>query len=223
MPFGFPSTFVPMYQLSACTYRVRAAHSLACSTHSASAVSSASIASTPSTRHHRMASVIHSTWCSIVGSMFVSTEGERGPVTVNKFGNPETASPKKVTGPFSHFSLRRFPSIPTISIAVTAPVMASYPVAKTIASTSISLPFTLSPFGVAPSSPRPSLKSISSTFLLLKVSKYPWSTQGLFVPTGWLCGQSLSAVFSSFTVALIFSLMNSAHSLLASASVSRSE
>ena len=41
-----------------------------------------------------MQSAIHSTCCSIDTGMLLSTDGLPGPVIVNRFGNPGTASPR---------------------------------------------------------------------------------------------------------------------------------
>ena len=66
--------------------------------------------------------------------MLLNTEGLPGPVTMNKFGNPETTMPRYVRGPADHFSFSETPARPRMSISVSAPVIASKPVANTILS-----------------------------------------------------------------------------------------
>ena len=66
--------------------------------------------------------------------MFDSTEGLPGPVMRNRFGKPAVVNPRYVCGPFAHLSFSAASSRPVMSTAVIAPVTASKPVAKTIAS-----------------------------------------------------------------------------------------
>jgi hypothetical protein len=83
-----------------------------------------------SSRH----SATQSTCCSIDTVMFDRTEGLPGPVSMKKFGNPAVMSPRYVDGPAAHFVLEGH-TIPAGDVAATrAPVMASKPVAYTMAS-----------------------------------------------------------------------------------------
>jgi hypothetical protein len=66
--------------------------------------------------------------------MFDRTEGLPGPVSMKKFGNPAVIRPRYVDGPAAHLSLRDRPSRPVTSAPTRAPVMASKPVAYTMAS-----------------------------------------------------------------------------------------
>ena len=83
-----------------------------------------------------MASPIQSTCCSIDTIMLENTEGLAGPVMVKKFGNPATVRPRYVRVPSAHFSFSVSPSRPWMSTATRAPVIASNPVANTMASNS---------------------------------------------------------------------------------------
>ncbi len=62
--------------------------------------------------------------------MFASTDGLPGPLIVNRFGSRGTIRPRKVTGPSAHSSVSRSPPGPTGSMRVSAPVIASNPVAN---------------------------------------------------------------------------------------------
>ena len=90
----------------------------------------------PSARMCSTTSPIHSTCCSIDTGMFESTEGEPGPVIMNRFGKPTLDTPRYVSGPCSHLSLSLRPSLPWMSILKNGPVMASKPVANTMMSSS---------------------------------------------------------------------------------------
>jgi hypothetical protein len=92
-----------------------------------------------------------------------------GPVIVNRFGKPAIASPRYVCGPSFHFSASDWPPRPRIPRFFSGPVSASKPVAKTMMSSSCSLPPARMPFGVI-SSIGASLASTSRTLSLLKVS-----------------------------------------------------
>ena len=83
-----------------------------------------------------MQSLTHSTCCSIDTAMFDSTDGLPGPVIRNRLGNPTEVRPRYVRGPSAHFSASDRPSRPVMSTATMAPVMASKPVANTMASNS---------------------------------------------------------------------------------------
>ena len=85
-----------------------------------------------------MQSPIQSTCCSIETTMLLSTDGLPGPVTMNRFGKPATATPRYVRGPVRPV-LAQAPSLrPRMSMSSSAPVMASNPIAKTMQSTSYS-------------------------------------------------------------------------------------
>ena len=83
-----------------------------------------------------MQSEIQSTCCSIDTIMFDNTDGLPGPVIMNRLGKPDTIRPRYVTGPSAHASRRVRPSRPVMSTLTIAPVIASKPVANTIASNS---------------------------------------------------------------------------------------
>ena len=68
--------------------------------------------------------------------MFDSTDGLPGPVIRKQFGNPTVVSPRYVFGPSAHFCFSESPSRPLMSTATIAPVIASKPVANTMASNS---------------------------------------------------------------------------------------
>ncbi len=63
--------------------------------------------------------------------MLASTDGLPGPLKVNRLGSCGIIMPRNVTGPSAHTSASRTPPAPTGSMRVSAPVMASKPVAKT--------------------------------------------------------------------------------------------
>ena len=68
--------------------------------------------------------------------MFDSTDGLPGPVIMKRFGKPTVIRPRYVSGPAAHFSFSVTPSRPVMSTDTIAPVIASKPVANTIASNS---------------------------------------------------------------------------------------
>ena len=83
-----------------------------------------------------MRSLTQSTCCSIDTAMLDSTDGLPGPVIRNRFGKPAVIRPRYVSGPSSHCSFNVTPSRPAMSTATMAPVIASNPVAYTMASNS---------------------------------------------------------------------------------------
>ena len=123
-----------MYQELAVGCKVMAAQSWTCWFQPASASVVGSIVSKPSSRMSSRQSATQSTCCSIDTVMFDRTEGLPGPVSMKKFGNPAVMRPRYVDGPDAHFSWRDTPSRPATSAATRAPVMASKPVAYTMAS-----------------------------------------------------------------------------------------
>ena len=78
----------------------------------------------------------------------LKTDGLPGPVIVKRLGKPFANNPKYILGPSSHLLFRVWLFVPMISIFFSAPVIASNPVANTIASTSYSYSPTLMPFSV---------------------------------------------------------------------------
>ncbi len=80
--------------------------------------------------------MIHSTCCSIDTTMLLSTDGLSGPVMVNRLGKPAIATPRYVRGPAAHREESDTPFPSRMSMAVSAPVIASKPVANTMASNS---------------------------------------------------------------------------------------
>jgi hypothetical protein len=86
--------FAPRYQESACGNSVEYATSVTCRIHAASASPVASAVAYPCADRYPMQSVIHSTCCSIDSAMLLSTEGDPGPVTMSRFGNPCVATPR---------------------------------------------------------------------------------------------------------------------------------
>lgn len=81
--------------------------------------------------------------------MFDSTEGLPGPVTTNRLGKPATVRPRQVLGPCAQTSFSDSPPRPVIGCtARMAPVSASKPVAKTMASRSKLLCAVLTPVAV---------------------------------------------------------------------------
>src|SRR5687767_4152135 len=125
-----PGTLAPRYQElhDSCTW-IGPTWLVTWSAHSSCASADASATRCPDARISPSRVVIHSTWCSIDVTMFVSTDGEPGPVTVNRFGKPATATPRYALGAAAHSSPRRRPSRPRRSIRDRAPVIASKPVA----------------------------------------------------------------------------------------------
>src|ERR1700677_4382618 len=91
--------FAPRYQESACGNSVKYATCVTCSIQAASASGVASAVASPCAVRYPMQSVIHSTCCSIDRAMLLSTEGDPGPVTMNRFGNPGVATPRYARGP----------------------------------------------------------------------------------------------------------------------------
>ncbi|CAB4724361.1 unannotated protein [freshwater metagenome] len=83
-----------------------------------------------------MQSVIQSTCCSIEMIMLESTDGLCGPVTMNRFGKSLAMRPRYVWGPASHAFFSVLPFLPSMSTLTMAPVIASKPVANTMASNS---------------------------------------------------------------------------------------
>ena len=91
-----PGTLAPRYhelQLGCVLKRPFTTEAL-CSIHSSCASGAASMVLSPWSRRWRNASVIQSTWSSIEATMFVSTDGLPGPVTVKRFGKPATWIPR---------------------------------------------------------------------------------------------------------------------------------
>src|SRR3954467_2448226 len=83
-----------------------------------------------------MQSLTQSTCCSIDTAMLDSTEGLPGPVMAKKLGKPTVVRPRYDDGPSAHLSFSVTPSRPVTSTATSGPVIASKPVANTIASDS---------------------------------------------------------------------------------------
>ena len=133
---GLPGTFAPMYHEFADGISVRSANSLTCCTHLATAVGVGSMVVFPASRRSTRQSATHSTCCSIDTAMFDSTDGLPGPVIMKKFGNPTDIRPRYVSGPAAHRSASVTPSRPVMSTETMAPVIASNPVAYTMASNS---------------------------------------------------------------------------------------
>ena len=84
--------------------------------------------------------------------MLDSTDGLPGPVMANRLGKPAIVSPRYVRGPWAHFSFSDNPSRPVMSTATMAPVMASKPVANTMASNSSDSPAMSTPVSVTAAS-----------------------------------------------------------------------
>ena len=126
-----------MYQELALGNKVMLAQSLTWVTQPACAVSEGSIVAMPWLRRCVRQSAIQSTCCSIDTIILDSTEGLPGPVIVKKFGKPVVIRPRYVAGPCAHFCFSVALSRPVMSTATKAPVIASKPVAKTMASNSI--------------------------------------------------------------------------------------
>jgi len=57
--------------------------------------------------------------------MLLNTDGLPGPVIMNTFGKPATASPRYVCGPSRHLSRKAMPPRPRRLIRDKAPVIAS--------------------------------------------------------------------------------------------------
>ena len=126
-----------MYQEFAVGSSVRLAMSLLCCTQRSWASWVGSIESKPSDRMCSIRSEIQSTCCSIDTIMFDSTDGLPGPVIMYRFGNPTVINPRYVMGPSTQASRNDSPPRPVMSTPTIAPVIASKPVANTIASNSI--------------------------------------------------------------------------------------
>jgi hypothetical protein len=126
----------PRYQESACGNSVEYATSVTCSIHAASASGVASAVASPRAVRYPMQSLIHSTCCSIDSAMLLSTEGDPGPVTMNRFGKPGVATPRYARGPAAQAEASVTPPAPRMSICRSAPEIASNPVANTSASSS---------------------------------------------------------------------------------------
>src|SRR3954468_1715048 len=99
-----------------------------------------------------MASATQSTCCSMETTMLDSTDGLPGPVIMNRLGKPAVPIPRYVRGPADHVSLSDNPSQPRMSTLVNAPVIASNPVAYTMASNSYSCSELRMPFSVTSTS-----------------------------------------------------------------------
>jgi hypothetical protein len=125
-----------MYHESARPTSVKFAISATCATQASCASGVGSMLCSPERSRWAIASAIQSTCCSMDTTMLLNTDGLPGPVTRKRFGNPARPIPRYVRGPCAHRSRRATPSRPRTSIAFSAPVIASKPVAKTIASTS---------------------------------------------------------------------------------------
>src|SRR5438132_10224252 len=118
---GLRGMLAPTYQELHDGNNVPSATSLTCATHSSSAAEVGSMHPRPRSRAYRMQSAIHSTCCSMLGSMLVSTEGLPGPVMVNRLGKSAIATPRYVRGPSVHFSSRLLPALPRMSMLRSAP------------------------------------------------------------------------------------------------------
>ena len=113
---------------------------------------------------------IKSTCCSIDKIIWLFTPGLWGPVIINKFGKLDTIIPKYVLGPSDHLDFKLISSSFKISIAFTAPVIASKPVANTKSSKEYSILLVNNPFSVIFSIGSLEI-SIRETLFLLYVSK----------------------------------------------------
>ena len=89
-----PGTLAPMYQEFALGNIVISPKSFTCCTQPATAPSVGSIDSKPSVRRRTRVSAIQLVCCSIDTTMFESTEGLPGPVTMNRFGKPAAIKPR---------------------------------------------------------------------------------------------------------------------------------
>src|SRR4029450_7423154 len=101
---GLPGMLAPMYHELQDERSVAPAASPTWPTHASSASWLAPVGGGPRERTYSMQSAIHSTCCSIDGSMLVSTDGLPGPVMVKRVGKPAMATPRYVFGPSVHFS-----------------------------------------------------------------------------------------------------------------------
>ena len=92
---GLPGTLAPTYQELQDGNSVASATSLTCATQASSAARGRlDPAEAARAARGRCRSAIHSTCCSIEGSMLLSTDGLPGPVIVNRLGKPAIASPR---------------------------------------------------------------------------------------------------------------------------------
>src|SRR4029453_13396875 len=96
---GLPGMLAPMYHEEQDERSVAPAASPTWPTHASSASRLAPIRVGPREGTCSMQSAIHSTCCSIDGSMLVSTDGLPGPVMVKKLGKPARGRPREVLGP----------------------------------------------------------------------------------------------------------------------------
>src|SRR5260370_7852780 len=96
---GLPGMLAPTYQELHDGNNVPPATSLTCATHSCSAARDGSMHPRPRSRACKMQSAIHSTCCSMLGSMLGSTEGLPGPVMANRLGKPAVATPRYTPAP----------------------------------------------------------------------------------------------------------------------------
>src|SRR6516162_3837609 len=128
--------FAPTYHESASGNRVEYATSVTCAIQASSADGFASIVEYPCDLRYTTQSLIQSTCCSIDSTVLLNTDGDPGPVTMNMFGNPAATIPRYERGPDPHFSASGTPPTPRMSIRLSAPEIASNPVANTSASSS---------------------------------------------------------------------------------------
>ena len=92
---GLPGTLAPMYQELHDGNSVASATALTWATQASSASPGRLDPAEAAARAGgRWQSAIHSTCCSIEGSMLLSTEGLPGPVIVNRLGKPAIATPR---------------------------------------------------------------------------------------------------------------------------------
>ena len=91
---GLPGMLAPTYHELQLERSVPPATSPTWPTHASSASRLASIRVAPRERMQSMQSAIHSTCCSIDGSMLVSTDGLPGPVMVKRLGKPAMVRPR---------------------------------------------------------------------------------------------------------------------------------
>src|SRR5690349_12387651 len=101
---GLPGTFAPTYHELQVERRLVPATSFTCAIQAFSASSAGSICLMPCLFRCVTHSVIHSTCCSIEGSILVRTDGLPGPVIMNRFGKPADIRPRYARGPADHFS-----------------------------------------------------------------------------------------------------------------------
>src|ERR1700739_777971 len=128
--------FAPTYQESARGNSVASATSDTCRSHRDCASAAGSIVVYPCERSHTMQSRTHSTCCSMDSTTLENTAGDPGPVIMNMVWDPAAATPRYACAPVAHADRNGRPEAPRMSIANSAPVSASNPVANTSAPTS---------------------------------------------------------------------------------------